>query len=137
MNDDSLKIRIFKHKVLIESLTKGELEALTNDFRRYKETGQKPDIFGRDEAYNHLDTLPILESEEVKHIHLAAGDAPFLSKIQFYQTSDKHLVYCQGWQDPSCFLLIAILTPDAHEQARNRTIMHNLGLIAEKFRQQF
>lgn len=137
MNDNSLKIRVFKHKVLIETLPKDELEALTNDFRRYKETGQKPDIFGRDEVYDHPDTLPILKSEEVKHIHLAASDAPFLSSIQFYQTSDKHLVYCQGWSDHNCFLLIAILAPDAHEQARNRTIMHNLGLIAEKFRQQF
>lgn len=137
MSDKPLKARIFKHKVLIEALTESELEALTNDFRRYKETGQKPDLFGRDEAYDHPDTLPILKSEELKHIHLAAGDAPFLSTIQFYQTSDKHLVYCQGWKDPGCFLLIAILAPDAHEQARNRTIMHNLGIIAEKFRQQF
>ncbi len=137
MNDNSLKIRVFKHKVLIEALAKGELEALTNDFRRYKETGQKPDLFGRDEAYDHPDTLPILKSEEVKHIHLAASDAPFLSAIQFYQTCDKHLAYCQGWEDPSCFLLIAILTPDAHKQSRNRTIMHKLGLIAEKFRQRF
>ncbi|WED20819.1 type II toxin-antitoxin system YafO family toxin [Vibrio sp. JC009] len=137
MSDKLLKVRVFKHKILIDALTKDELEGLTKDFRVYKETGQKPDIFGRDEAYDHPDTLPILKSEEVKHIHLSANDAPFLSKIQFYQTSDKHLVYCQGWEDPNCFLLIAILAPNAHEQARNRTIMHNLGLIAEKFRQQF
>ncbi|MFO6421798.1 type II toxin-antitoxin system YafO family toxin [Motilimonas sp. KMU-193] len=133
----SLNIRVFKHKILIDSLTENELQSLTKDFRHYKETGQKPDFFGRDEAYDHPNTLPILKSEEVKHIHLAASDAPFLSSIQFYQTSDKHLVYCQGWNDVNCFLLIAILAPDAHEQARNRTIMHNLGLIAEKFRQQF
>jgi len=63
----------------------------------------------------------------VKHIHLAANDAPFLSSIQFYQASDKHLVYCQGWNDPSCFLLIAILAPDTHAQAHRRTIMHNIG----------
>ncbi|EKO3606697.1 type II toxin-antitoxin system YafO family toxin [Vibrio metschnikovii] len=133
----SLNIRIFKHKILIDSLTEIELQSLTKDFRHYKETGQKPDFFGRDQAYDHPNTLPILKSEEVRHIHLAASDAPFLSSIQFYQTSDTHLVYCQSWHDLGCFLLIAILTPDAHEQARNRTIMHNLGLIAEKFRQQF
>ncbi|WP_442967251.1 hypothetical protein [Rheinheimera sp. UJ63] len=34
-------------------------------------------------------------------------------------------------------MLIAILAPDAQEQARYRTIMHNLGLIAEYFRHQF
>lgn len=133
----SLNIKIFKHKILVDALTESELYSLTKDFRYYKETGQNPDLFGRDEAYDHPITLPILKSEEVKHIHLAAIDAPFLSPIQFYQTSDKHLVYCQGWKDPNCFLLIAILTPDAHEQALNRTIMHNVGLIAEKFRQKF
>lgn len=133
----SLNIRVFKHKTLIDSLTKSELQSLTKDFKRYKETGQKPEFFGRDEAYDHPNTSPLLKSEEVKHIHLASNDAPFLSSIQFYQTSDKHLVYCQGWNDLSCFLLIAILAPDAHEQSRNRIIMHNLALIAEKFRQQF
>ncbi|MFL9786795.1 type II toxin-antitoxin system YafO family toxin [Vibrio cyclitrophicus] len=46
-------------------------------------------------------------------------------------------MYCQGWNEPNCFLLIAMLAPDAHEQARHRTIMHNWGLIAEKFRQHF
>ena len=132
-----LNTRVFKHKTLIDALTESELQSLIKDFRLYKDTGQKSDFFGRDEAYDHPNALPILKSEEVKHIHLATIDAPFLSSIQFYQTSDKHLVYCQGWSDPSCFLLIAILTPDAHEQAQNRTIMHNLGLIAEKFRQQF
>lgn len=133
----SLTIRVFKHKILMDSLTESEINALTKDFKHYKETGQKPAFFGRDEAYDHPDTLPILRSEEVKHIHLAANDAPFLSAIQFYQTSDKHLVYCQGWNNPNCFLLIAILAPDAYEQARNRTMMHNLGLIAENFRQQY
>lgn len=105
----SLTIRVFKHKILMDSLTESEINALTKDFKHYKETRQKPTFFGRDEAYDHPNTLPILRSEEVKHIHLAA-DAPFL---------------------------IAILAPDAHEQARNRTIMHNLGLIAENFRQKF
>ncbi|USD66328.1 type II toxin-antitoxin system YafO family toxin [Vibrio sp. SCSIO 43136] len=137
MKDKPLKVRIFKHKILIEALSENELEALISDFKTYKETGQKPDTFGRDEAYDHPNTLPILKSEEVRHIHLAAHDAPFLSAVQFYQTSDKHLVYCQGWEDPKCYLLIAILAPDAHEQARNRNIMHNLGVIAERFRQQF
>jgi len=52
-----------------------------------KEAGQKPEFFGRDEAYDHPNTLPILKSEEVKHIHLAAIDAPFLNSIQFYQSN--------------------------------------------------
>jgi mRNA interferase YafO len=86
----SLDIRVFKHKILIDALTESELYSLTKDFRCYEETGEKPDFFGRGEAYDHPNTLPILKSEEVKHIHLAANDAPFLSSIQFYQTDDKH-----------------------------------------------
>ncbi|WP_338155375.1 type II toxin-antitoxin system YafO family toxin [Vibrio metschnikovii] len=135
--NEPLNIRVFKHKILIDSLTESELQSLTKDFKLYKETGKKPDLFGRDEAYDHPNTLPILKSEEVRHIHLAANDSPFLSSIQFYQTSDKHLVYCQGWNDSRCFLLIAILAPHAHEKAHNRTIMHKLGLIAETFRQKY
>lgn len=79
----SLNIRVFKHKILIDALTESELHSLTKDFRYYKETGQKPEFFGRDEAYDHPNTLPILKSEEVKHIHLAATDALFLNSIQF------------------------------------------------------
>ncbi|MGL6261910.1 type II toxin-antitoxin system YafO family toxin [Vibrio sp. WXL103] len=137
MSHKQPQIRVFKHKVLIDSLTQTELDLLTEDFKVYKQTGKKPEFFGRDEAYDHPNTLPILKAEEVKHIHLATSDAPFLRAVQFYQTSDKHLVYCQGWADPRCYLLIAILAPDAHTQARNTTIMRKLGLIAEKFRQQF
>jgi len=76
--------------------------------------------------------------EEIQHIHLGSEDKPFpLSKIQFYQTSDHHLIYCQGVMDDNCYLLMTILSPDAHEQARSRDIMYKLGVMAEKFRQQF
>jgi len=39
--------------------------------------------------------------------------------------------------DDNCYLLMTILSPDAHEQARSRDIMYKLGVMAEKFRQQF
>lgn len=133
----SLDIKVYKHKILSNSLTDNELQSLTKDFRAYKATGLKPDIFGRDEAYDHPNTSQLLRSEEVRHIHLASIDNPFGNPAQFYQTSDTHLVYCQGWNHPNHFLLIAILSPDAHEQSRNGTIMYNLGLIAEKFRLQY
>ncbi|MEZ8990180.1 hypothetical protein [Vibrio breoganii] len=61
----ALNIRVFKHKILIDALTESEFHSLTKDFRRYKETGEKPDFFGRDEAYDHPNTSPILKSEEV------------------------------------------------------------------------
>ena len=54
----SLDIRVFKHKILIDALTESELYSLTKDFRCYKEAGEKPDFFGRGEAYDHLHYQP-------------------------------------------------------------------------------
>lgn len=137
MTTEARTVRVFKHKTLIKSLTEQEITALVKDFKKYKETGVIPELFGRDELYDHPNTLPVVKNEEVAHIHLASSDKPFLNSIQFYRTSDTHLIYCQGGIDESCYLLIAILSPSAHEQAKDRTIMFNLGRIAEKFRQKF
>jgi len=97
-----------------------------------------PDHFGRDVPYDHPHTLPVILAEEVQHIHLGNEDRPSpLHKVQFYQTSDIHLVYCQGALDSSCYLLMTILSPDAHEQAKSRDTMFKLGIMAEKFRNQY
>jgi len=132
------QVRVFFHNHLITSLTEDELSALRTDFKSYKESGEIPDTFGRDAPYNHSNSLPIVLSEELAHIHLADGDVVWPDNtLQFYRTSDTHLVYCQGYTKTNCYLLMAILTPDAHAQAQNNSIMHNLGKMAEKFRQQY
>jgi mRNA interferase YafO len=82
--------------------------------------------------------LPIILTEAVQHIHLGNEENPLaINKIQFYQTSDIHLVYCQGALDENCYLLMTILSPDAHKQARTTEIMFKLGVMAERFRKQF
>ncbi len=132
------KIRVFFHTHLKSILSPTEMTALQSDFKNYKATGKVPDTFGRDALYNHTNSLPIIKSEEVAHIHLTDNDNPWpLHTLQFNRTSDEHLIYCQGYFDKNCYLLMAILTPDAHEQALNRTIMYNLGKMAEKFRNQY
>lgn len=131
-------MRIFKSKIIREQLSEDELTALIDDFRQYKLTGVIPDIFGRDELYNHPNSLPIIKAEEVQHIHLLDGEKRWPSyTIQFYKTSDEHMVYCQGQTNSNCYLLIAILAPSAHKQARNNSVMYNIGKIAEKFRFQY
>ena len=60
-----------------------------------------------------------------------------LKKIQFYQTSDVHLVYCQGALNDNFYLLMTILSPDGHEQAKSRDIMFKLGVMAGRFRNQY
>jgi len=131
-------IRVFKSSVIRQIMTDEELDALVDDFKSYKLTGNISEYFGRDVPYDHPYTLPVILAEEVQHIHLGSEDKPFpLKKIQFYQTSDVHLVYCQGALDENYYLLMTILSPDGHKQARSRDIMFKLGVMAEKFRHQF
>jgi len=131
-------IRIFKSSVIRKIVTDEELNALVDDFKSYKLTGNAPEHFGRDVPYDHPNTLPIILTEEVQHIHLGSEDKPLpVRKIQFYQTSDIHLVYCQGALNENCYLLMTILSPDAHDQAKSREVMFKLGVMAEKFRNQF
>lgn len=131
-------IRVFKSCIIRQILTDDELDTLVDDFKSYKLTGNAPEHFGRDVSYDHPNNLPIVLAEEVQHIHLGSEDNSLpINKIQYYQTSDIHLVYCQGALNASCYLLMAILSPDAHKQARSREVMFKLGTMAEKFRSRF
>jgi len=131
-------IRVFKSSVIRKVLTDEELNALIDDFKSYKLTGNAPEHFGRDVPYDHPITLPVVLAEKVQHIHLGSEDKALpLKKIQFYQTSDIHLVYCQGALNENSYLLMTILSPDAHKQTQSRDVMYKLGIMAEKFRNQF
>lgn len=129
-------IRIFKSQFILQALSAEQLEQLTTDFRIYKETGLLPDTFGRDVKYDHPYTYPLVRAEEVSHIHMTDNEHLWpLRLVQFKRTSDIHLVYCQGASHPEHYLLITILTPDAHNQARQNNIMAKIGKMAERFRQ--
>ena len=129
-------IRSFKSQIILRQLTSEQLEQLVTDFRTYKEAGLLPDTFGRDVKYDHPHTYPLVRAEDVAHIHLTDREHLWpIHYVQFKRTSDIHLVYCQGASNPEHYLLIAILTPDAHEQARQNNVMANIGKMAERFRQ--
>ncbi len=135
-----MKIRVFHHKSLelLFSDLELDLAALKDDFKKYKESGKLPGNFGRDVLYNHPNTLPIVLQEKISHIHLEDPDKPWhFRTLQFNRTSDIHLVYCRGFYNENCYLLMALLSPDAHNQALNRTIMFNLGKMAEQFRSRY
>ncbi len=130
-------MKVFKCKWILGQLTESELNALVEEFKAYKLTGLAPENFGRDAHYDHPNNLPIIKSEEVQHVHLADPVMPWpLHKVQYNKTSDTHLIYCQGINNPENYALLAILAPDAHEQARNNDIMFRLGKMAELFRMQ-
>lgn len=135
-----MTIRVLYHPSLKEIFSQNglNLEALREDFKQYKETAIPATIFGRDAEYNHPNGLPIVRQEKISHVHLEDSNSPWdVSVEQFNKTSDIHLVYCQGFYDEKNFLLMAILSPNAHEQARNNNIMYNLGTMAKKFREQY
>ena len=129
-------IRVFKSSVIRELLDPIDLENLVKDFKRYKEEGVQPDTFGRDVHYDHPHSLPSIRQEEVRHIHLQDKNSHWrVRTIQYYRTSDTHLVYCQGAMHDDRFLLITILKPDAHDQARNNNIMTAIARQAALFRE--
>lgn len=130
-------MRVFKSRAIIEVLTEDEQQKLVDDFKVYQ-SGGLPDLFGRDVLYDHPSNLPSILTEQVRHIHLATSINPWSIKtIQFYRTSDEYLVYCQGALCEDHYLLMAILSPRAHDKARNNNVMSKLGFMAEKFRSKF
>ncbi|AAV83356.1 MULTISPECIES: type II toxin-antitoxin system YafO family toxin [Idiomarina] len=131
-------IRVFKSKQIRQQLTDIELDALVKDFKRYKSGEGVPDLFGRDERYDHPDTFPVLRDNEVMHLHLQDPDEPWpLHCIQFAKKSDTHLVYCPAAMTPNCYLLMIILDPPAHNKAWSSAVMLPLGIMAEKFRNRY
>ena len=132
-------IRVLTSRIIRAQLTPSELNTLVEDFRGYKAGGGLPDLLGRDVPYDHPHTLPIIKNEEVWHLHLADPEQPWptLQLMQLKKTSDIHLVYCQGGIDQSLYLLMTILSPNAHDQANNNTLMFQLGTMAENFRNRY
>jgi len=131
-------IRIFIQKDFGEVLGSQIVETLKEDFKNYKESNLLPDTFGRDAPYNHMNSLPIVKTEELAHIHIKENNKSWpINAIQFNRTSDTHLIYCHGSIDSNCYLLMAILSPDAHVQSRDNSIMYSLGKMAEKFREKY
>ena len=131
-------IRIFKTDLIREQMSDTYITQLAVDFKRYKETGVPADHFGRDAPYNHINSLPSVRLQELQHLHLLTP--PLVKKPslrQFNKTSDTHLVYCQGFYSNEVYLLIALLSPNAHEQAHNNSIMLKMAQISEKFRNQY
>lgn len=130
-------IRVFTSKVLEDALTAEDRTALIQDFRLYK-SGVLPALFGKDVAYDHPLNLDIIKQEQVRHIHLAANGYGFpVLLTQLKRTSDIHLVYCHGFSNENCYLIMAILQPDAHNLAKSNELMYQLGLMAQAFRQRF
>ncbi len=117
-------------------MTSEELTQLSKDFAQYKNNGIPADYFGRDALYNHINSSPLVLSSELRHIHiLTPANASTDKRRRFNKTSDDHLVYCNGYYSKQAYLLISLLSPDAHAQSRNNNVMYALAQMADKFRE--
>ncbi|WP_430623914.1 type II toxin-antitoxin system YafO family toxin [Marinimicrobium locisalis] len=129
-------VKVFLHSAI---RSHSEAEFLRAAFRTYKETDDGQGIFGRDGDYVRPKQC---REEELRHVHLRPQDRFLLRKWlkrknPYHQTSDKHLVYCSGFHHRDTYLLIAVLEPKAHDDARNIDLMAKLAEIASEFRLEY
>lgn len=54
---------------------------------------------------------------------------------QHDRKSDAALLYCKGFYDTNCYLLIAVLPPPAHATQEDMAFMDKIGKTAEAFRE--
>lgn len=126
--------RVFSSPAIRNVLSCDELTQLLGDFQAYVGGAPCP-RFGKDVLYDHPNTPRLVLYHRVRHVHLLDPDAPWrLDTPPFQRTSDHHLVYCTGTVDERCYLLMAVLPPQAHQKARRFNIMAKLGVMAERFR---
>ena len=131
-------MRIFKTDLIRRQLDDQELQQLEDDFYRYKDTDIPASTFGRDALYDHPHTLPSVRQAQLRHLHLISlGRTNKKNQPQYYRTSDDHLIYCEGFYNQQDYLLITILSPNAHASARKNSLMFNLAGIAENFRDKY
>ena len=124
-------IRVLATKDLANSHP--DFEVLKQAFISYKSgTTPIPDIFGKDFPYNRPSA--VLQAQ-LCHVHLKETDSNWPERDdRDHWTSETHLVYCQHLWSEDMFLLVAILTPNAHEIASNETqTMISLANTAERF----
>lgn len=129
-------VRVFLHSVIRNH---PEAENLREAFRTYKQFDDDLGIFGRDGDYQRPKQC---REEELNHVHLRPSDTYLRRRWlktsnRYHRTSDKHLVYCPGFHHRDTYLLIAVLEPKAHQDARNIDLMLKLTEIARKFRLEY
>lgn len=107
------------------------IKPIVEQFKQYKSECHAPVTFGRD--------APLVRPSDAKfagihHLHLGNFNA---INRQYNRTSDTWLIYATGFINLDHFLLIDILTPDAHERAESIDLMLEYVELAVKFREQF
>lgn len=125
-------IRVDVYEAVFSNKNINPASALVASFKEYK-TNNSFWSFGRDEPY--IDPPSVIECG-IKHVHIISRsvfqEANRLNKRLYDRTSDKHLVYAVSPYDPEHYLLIAIFNPEAHDTARNMSLMRDLVRICNE-----
>ncbi len=108
-----MSVKVFVPRDLLE--TYPQIKSIKDDFTDYKSNIRIPDYFGRDADFSiHSDA----KFHRLKHLHLVQSYTWLPNLRQYDRTSDKWLIYCSGYMHENYYLLIALIEPDAHAQAR-------------------
>ena len=126
-------VRIFTSAVIRKGLGQAELQDVVAKFKGYKESGDPKAFFGRDTTFDRPQSVV---SAGMKHVHLNEGRPWGVRVLQYGRTSDMHIVYCQGFNDSNCYLLITLLK-GAHAKYRDNLYMMGLSDVASGFRDKF
>ncbi len=126
-------VRVFTSRLIRASVTDANVQSLVEKFKAYKESGNPAQYFGRDVPFDRPRSAV---EAELRHVHLNDGQRWQMRTLQFHNTSDTHLIYCQGYLDADCFLLIELLK-DSHDRYRNLLYVAQLADIADSFRQKY
>jgi len=126
--------RVFVTQDLEQSCNQ-QINLIKKDFRHYKATGSLPSYFGRDKPYSRPRSV---KDQDMHHLHIADNGNEFGRYTpQYYRTSDNHIIYTRGYADQSDYLIIAFITPNAHEKANDYEFLEQYAFIAHKFRCQY
>lgn len=128
-----MEVRIFTSPIMREGIVDSELQLIVSKFKKYKETGNTQDYFGRDVSFNRPEAV---RSAGLMHAHLNDGKSWGVKLLQFDRTSDTHIVYCQGFFNTNCYLLITLLK-GAHAKYRDNMLMLSLAEVAASFRDRY
>lgn len=115
--------------------TSSYAQEIIQQFKEYKKTDEPSVLIGRD--------APLIRPSAAVfaglwHTHIPDALESFSPHQGIYhRTSDNFLVYCTGFSDPTNYLLIDILSPDAHNKSENIDLMNRYIKQAEKFREKF
>lgn len=128
-----MEIRVFTSQIIREGITDSELQLIVSKFKKYKESGDTQNYFGRDVSFNRPEAV---KSAGLMHVHLNDRKSWGIRLLQFDRTSDTHIIYCQGYFNPSCYLLVTLLN-GAHAKYRDYMLMLGLAEVAASFRDRY